>query len=68
MFKLLIETDNNAFCKDGVRDHVARRHEVARILRDLADVLANPNHTVYNGDLRDKNHNKVGRYRFYDGM
>ena len=60
-FKLDIECDNAAFGED---DYEARV-EIARMLRELGDKLANGE--IYRNSaqwLRDVNGNRVGTYKF----
>ena len=58
MFKMKIETDNAAF------DDGERIHEVARILREVADKVAAA-HIA--GTILDANGNSIGRWYCYAG-
>lgn len=53
MFKLQFETDNAAF------DEENREHEVARILREVADLVEGGSDT---NQVRDVNGNRIGGY------
>ena len=53
MFKIEIETGNAAF------DYGDKGHEIARILRDIADKVENG---AESGVARDINGNKVGTF------
>lgn len=57
-FDMTFETANAAF-GDG-----ARHHETARILREVADMIAN-NYTD-EGNIRDGNGNTIGGFAFND--
>ena len=64
MFTLNIATDNAAF-------EDSRADEIARILRRLADELANRSIELYadcheHGSLFDQNGNKVGRWEYHE--
>lgn len=54
MFKLEISTASDAF------DGPDRAHEIARILRDVADAVSQSSQA--NGTIRDINGNRVGAW------
>ena len=58
MFKMKIETDNAAF------DDGERMHEVARILREVADKI---DAARMGGTILDGNGNSIGRWDCYAG-
>lgn len=64
MLILKIKTDNAAFCEeDGTEASLARGAELARILRELADELADGNDGTF--AVMDVNGNRVGTAQLF---
>ena len=63
MFKLTIETDNDAFAEDPTEDGRGRNEDVARILRRIADGLAS-DYELTEGAATDFNGNTVAHFEF----
>lgn len=65
MFKLSIETGNAAFCDPATGEESSwdENHEVARILREIADKIDDGRRE---GKAIDYNGNSVGEYTFYE--
>ncbi len=63
MFNISIETDNSAFtCPECSETDFYARAEVARILRNTANLLEQDGHSE--GQARDINGNTVGAWEF----
>lgn len=65
MFKLSIKTGNAAFCDPttGEESSWDENHEVARILREIADKIDDGRRE---GKAIDYNGNSVGEFTFYE--